>query len=265
MYTIGQTIRQLRRAKGVTQEDLAGALNLTYQAVSKWENGTAQPDIMLMPSLATYFGVTIDELFGYKLDVMTNKERLIRHMDKNGILVRGETPLQNGGHSSWYINTENFSTNAQLSGIGEVFADCIQENHLEFDVLMGLAYHGIAFAVATATALYTKYGRICSYCYDRRVADSRGRTLCGHTLSDGEKIVIVDDVMTSGLSVMERVKEIRRLADIQVAAVIVIINRQNQPPDGTLSGESRMLESYGAKVYSLITDEDIDAALQKYR
>ena len=100
MYTIGQTIRQLRRAKGVTQEDLAGALNLTYQAVSKWENGTAQPDIMLMPSLATYFGVTIDELFGYKLDVMTNKERLIRHMDKNGILVRGETPLQNGGHSS---------------------------------------------------------------------------------------------------------------------------------------------------------------------
>ena len=130
---------------------------------------------------------------------------------------------------------------------------------------MGLAYHGIAFAVATATALYTKYGRICSYCYDRRVADSRGRTLCGHTLSDGEKIVIVDDVMTSGLSVMERVKEIRRLADIQVAAVIVIINRRNQPPDGTLSGESRMLESYGAKVYSLITDEDIDAALQKYR
>ena len=265
MYTIGQTIRQLRRAKGVTQEELAKALNLTYQAVSKWENETAQPDIMMMPSLATYFGVTIDELFGYKLDVMTNKERLIRYMDKNGILVRGDGALKYGGQSTYYINTENFSTNAQLARIGEVFADCIRENHLEFDVLAGLAYHGIAFAIATATALYTKYGNTCSYCYDRRVADSRGRTLCGHTLLDGERVVIVDDIMTSGQSVMERVEQLRRLADIQVAAVIVIINRRNQMPEGMPSGEAQMLEKYGAKVYSLITDEDIDNTLQKYR
>ena len=52
MNTIGQTIKQLRRARGVTQEELAGALNVTYQAVSKWENETAQPDIMMMPALA---------------------------------------------------------------------------------------------------------------------------------------------------------------------------------------------------------------------
>lgn len=103
----------------MTQEELAGALNVTYQAVSKWENETAQPDIMMMPALASYFGVTIDELFGYKLDVMTNKERMIRYMDKNGILVRGDVDLKNGGKSSYYINTENFSTNAQLSRIGK--------------------------------------------------------------------------------------------------------------------------------------------------
>lgn len=263
MCTIGQTIKQLRKAKGVTQEELARALNLTYQAVSKWENDTAQPDIMMMPPLATYFGVTIDELFGYKLDVMTNKERLIRHMDKNGILVRDKTALQHGGKSSYYINTENFSTNAQLARIGEAFADCIQENRLEFDVLVGLAYHGIAFAVATATALHTKYGRTCSYSYDRRVADSRGRMLCGHTLTDGERVVIVDDVMTSGRSVTERVEQMRRQADIQTAAVIVIINRRKQTAQGTLSGEECIQKKYGAKVYSLITDEDIDAALQK--
>ena len=259
MNTIGQTIKQLRRARGVTQEELAGALNVTYQAVSKWENETAQPDIMMMPALASYFGVTIDELFGYKLDVMTNKERMIRYMDKNGILVRGDVDLKNG----YYINTENFSTNAQLSRIGEVFADCIRENHLEFDALVGLAYHGIAFAIAAATALHTKYGKTCSYCYDRRVADSRGRELCGHTLQDGERVVIVDDVMTSGASVEERVERLRSRADIQVAAVIVIINRRNQMPAGTPSGEERMLEKYGAKVYSLITDEDIEAAFRE--
>ena len=101
MNTIGQTIKQLRRARGVTQEELAGALNVTYQAVSKWENETAQPDIMMMPALAAYFGVTIDELFGYKLEVMTNKERLIRYMDRNRILVRGDVNLKHGGESSY--------------------------------------------------------------------------------------------------------------------------------------------------------------------
>lgn len=261
MNTIGQTIKQLRRARGVTQEELAGALNVTYQTVSKWENETAQPDIMMMPALAAYFGVTIDELFGYKLDVMTNKERLIRYMAKNQILVKGDVTLKHGGESNYYINTENFSTNAQLARIGEVFADCIRENRLEFDVLVGLAYHGIAFAMAAACALYNKYGTTCAYCYDRRVPDSRRRMLCGHTLQDGERVVIVDDVMTSGTSVEERVEQLRRQADIQVAAVIVIINRRSQLAAG--SGEDRMREKYGAKVYSLITDEDIDAALRE--
>lgn len=261
MYTIGRTITQLRRARGVTQEELAGALNVSHQAVSKWENETAQPDIMMMPALAAYFGVTIDELFGYKLDVMTNKERLIRYMDKNQILVRGDVTLKHGGESGYYINTENFSTNAQLARIGEVFADCIRENRLEFDALVGLAYHGIAFAMATACALYNKYGKTYAYCYDRRVPDSRGRMVCGHTLRDGERVVIVDDVMTTGASVEERVEQLRRRADIRVAAVIVIINRRSQLSAG--SGEDRMLEKYGAKVYSLITDEDIDAVLRE--
>lgn len=95
------------------------------------------------------------------------------------------------------------------------------------------------------------------------MADSRGRMLCGHTLLDGERVVIVDDVMTSGTSVIERVEQMRRQADIQAAAVIVIINRRTQMRGDTPSGEARILEKYGAKVYSLITDEDIDAALQK--
>mgnify|MGYP002704379865 FL=1 len=75
--------------------------------------------------------------------------------------------------------------------------------------------------------------------------------------------MIIDDVMTSGASVEERVEQLRRQADIQVTAVIVIINRHNQMPQGTPSGEERMLKKYGARVYSLITDEDIEAALRE--
>ncbi len=60
---IGKVIRSLRKQHQITQEKLAESLNISYQAVSKWENGTALPDITLIPSIANFFGVTTDELF----------------------------------------------------------------------------------------------------------------------------------------------------------------------------------------------------------
>ena len=60
MISIGNTIKTLRKAKGVTQEEVARELGVSYQAVSKYENEVAQPDISLIPLLAQYFGVTID-------------------------------------------------------------------------------------------------------------------------------------------------------------------------------------------------------------
>ena len=60
---IGENIRALRLQKGLTQEQVAQQLGVTYQAVSKWENGTNTPDIALLPEIAALFGVTIDALF----------------------------------------------------------------------------------------------------------------------------------------------------------------------------------------------------------
>jgi len=64
--SIGKKIKELRRAQDVTQEKLADYLNLSYQAVSKWENELAYPDITLVPALANFFGVSADELLGMK-------------------------------------------------------------------------------------------------------------------------------------------------------------------------------------------------------
>lgn len=63
---INENIAQLRREKGITQEELAVALGVTNQAVSKWEAGKCCPDIEMLPELAEYFRVSIDELMGYK-------------------------------------------------------------------------------------------------------------------------------------------------------------------------------------------------------
>lgn len=62
---MGETIRALRKAKGVSQEDLASRLGVSFQAVSKWENGVTMPDVALIPAIADYFGVSCDELFGF--------------------------------------------------------------------------------------------------------------------------------------------------------------------------------------------------------
>ena len=86
--------------------------------------------------------------------------------------------------------------------------------------------------------------------------------LCGYTLQDGEKIIIVDDVMTSGISVEERIEKLRKSADVQVEAVLVIINRGILAAE-EVNGAKRLEEKYRAKVYSLITDKDIEMAVKK--
>ena len=60
MLKIGDKIKSLRKAQDITQEKLAAYLNISYQAISKWENGTALPDITLVPQIANFFGVSAD-------------------------------------------------------------------------------------------------------------------------------------------------------------------------------------------------------------
>ena len=70
---LGSKIKELRKQRGITQEQLANAIGISFQAVSKWENNIALPDITLAPVLANYFGVTMDELFDFSLAEMENE------------------------------------------------------------------------------------------------------------------------------------------------------------------------------------------------
>jgi len=262
--SIGNNIRQLRLNRGITQEQLAEQLHISGQAVSKWENQTALPDISCLPLLADFFGVSIDELMDYKLNALTNKERFVKFMLGNGILELQNCILKSGAAESYYINSEKFVTNAQIAKIGEYFADCIRENLIEADVIMGMVYHGIAFSAATAYALFQKYGLTINYCHDRKVKDSRGRSLCGYTLKDGDRVIVVDDVMSSGQSISQRIDEIMKIARIEVAAVIVIANRMIQGDSSGKVGSALIEEKYGTKVYSIITDEDIKKYISRF-
>lgn len=83
--------------------------------------------------------------------------------------------------------------------------------------------------------------------------------ICGHSLQDGERVVIIDDVMTTGKTLEQRIDRLKSIADIIVAAVIVVVNRKTQIVD---SGDDRIRKKYDAETYSIITDEDINAYMR---
>jgi orotate phosphoribosyltransferase len=288
VVSIGEKIKILRKLKGITQEELSEVFHISYQAISKWENGLAQPDISIIPVIANYFGVTIDELFGFKLNSLTNKERFIQFMVNNGMLKVikdnnkdnsninkdnsniknnniNKNHINNGNINhdvNFSINTEKFETNGQIAKVGGFFADFIRDNNIEFDTMVGLAYHGIAFSSATSIALFEKYGMSVNYCHDRLVPDSRERIICGHTLKDKEKVVIIDDLIFSGSNLIKRIERLKTLADIEVTAVIVIADFMSTRDNDLMTGAQRIEEQYGTKVYSIITKEDITRAIQ---
>lgn len=255
MISMGKTIKRLRLGKGATQEQLAEYLHISSQAVSKWENGMALPDILLLPSLSDYLGVPIDELFGHRMQIYTYKERFIQRMCDCGVM----TFSPDG--SRYWIHTDQLSTNAQISQIGECFADFIRENNIVFDAVLGIAYHGIAFSAATAFSLYHKYGVITSFGHDRRVPDRRGQIVCGYTPRNGDRIIVIDDLMGTGKTLERRLEQLRAVADVEIAAVIVIADRKITTRDG-ITGSERIAKKYHTQVHSVITDEDIRAAIQ---
>jgi transcriptional regulator with XRE-family HTH domain len=90
--TLGQTIRELRRRDGRTQEMLAEALGVTSQAVSRWEANGGYPDMEMIPAIANYFGVSIDELFGYENDRERKIDAVIAKVDSFGLRARNDGP-----------------------------------------------------------------------------------------------------------------------------------------------------------------------------
>ena len=130
---------------------------------------------------------------------MTYKENFIRFMVDCGVLTFGEFTLKSGRKAPYFINCGNYKTGSQLEKLGEFYADCIIDNKIDFETVFGPAYKGIPLAVSTVVALSKKYGVDSSYCFDRKEVKDHGEggMFVGKALTDGEKVIIIDDVMTS--------------------------------------------------------------------
>ncbi len=195
---------------------------------------------------------------------MTYKESFIKFMVDSGVLKFGEFTLKSGRIAPYFINCGNYKTGAQLAKLGEYYAECINEHGLNPDTLFGPAYKGIPLSVAACTALYNKFGINCNYCFDRKEIKDHGEggMFVGKTLEDGEKVVIIEDVMTSGKALREVLPKLQGAAKVDIKGMVITVDRAEKGLTSDKSAVQEVYGEFGVKVYSIVNINDIIAALE---
>jgi len=190
---------------------------------------------------------------------MPYKEQFIEFMVRAGVLTFGDFITKSGRKAPYFINTGNYRTGAQAAKLGEFYADCIMENiESGIDALFGPAYKGIPLSVACAIALSNKYGRDLNYCFNRKEAKDHGEggSMVGYKLKDGDRVVIIEDVITAGTAMRECIPVLKSAANVEIAGLVVSVDRMERGT-GNLSAIQQIKEDFGIVTYPLVTVREI--------
>jgi orotate phosphoribosyltransferase len=187
------------------------------------------------------------------------KEEFITFMVRSKVLTFGNFTTKSGRQTPYFINTGNYQTGGQIAMLGQFYAQAIQARlGKNFNVLFGPAYKGIPLAVSTAVALNSLYHHDVSVCFNRKEAKDHGEggSIIGHKPAAGDKIVIVDDVITAGTSVRESVALLSATAGIVLCGLVVSVDRMEKGPLGK-SALAEASAAYGINTAAIVTIEDI--------
>jgi len=250
---IGLKLQMLRRNKRITQAELAEVLSVSAQSVSKWENGLSTPDISILPIIARYYGITMDELFNYRLDALNYKERFIRFMADNGVLQFGQFRLKSGRQSPYVIDSSQYRFGSQIMKLGEFYAECIREHNIECSVLAANSVREIPILIAANIVLFNRYGLDIPYCIGTSV---------GKRLAKNDKAVLIVDTITSGATLRAYLDSLEPDARAAVTDVITSVDRAEKG-EGTLRSSCCEIErKYGVRIHSIVTVKDILRAIE---
>lgn len=180
------------------------------------------------------------------------------------VLIFGDFTLKSGRKAPYFINAGKYMTGGQIARLGGFYADCINENGFEADILFGPAYKGVPLAVSAVTALYNKYGKDMFYCFDRKEVKDHGEggMFVGRQPENGDRIVIIEDVMTSGKALREVLPKLNQAADVKIEAMVITVDRMEKGLNSDLSAVQEVYRDFGIKVYSIVTIKDIIAAIE---
>ncbi len=188
------------------------------------------------------------------------KEQFIDFMVEADVLKFGEFILKSGRKSPFFMNAGAYVTGSQLKRLGEYYAKAIYNNYGDdFDILFGPAYKGIPLSVATTIAFYELYGKEIRYCSNRKEVKDHGDTgiLLGSKMEDKEKVVIIEDVTTSGKSIEETFPIIQAQGDVEIVGLMVSLNRMEQGKTQGKSALDEIQELYGFPTAAIVTMEEV--------
>lgn len=189
------------------------------------------------------------------------KQEFIEFMVESDVLKFGDFTLKSGRKSPFFMNAGAYVTGSQLRRLGEYYAKAIHDNYGDdFDVLFGPAYKGIPISVVTAVAFSTLYGKEIRYCSDRKEEKDHGAdkgSFLGSKLKDGDRVVMIEDVTTSGKSMEETVPKVRGAADVEIVGLMVSLNRMEVGLGGKVSALDEIKETYGFDTKAIVTMDEV--------
>ena len=189
------------------------------------------------------------------------KQEFIEFMVDNKVLKFGDFTLKSGRKSPFFMNAGGYVTGSQLRKLGEYYAKAIHDNYGDdFDVLFGPAYKGIPLAVVTAIAYSDLYGKEVRYCSDRKEEKDHGAdkgSFLGSSLKDGDRVIMIEDVTTSGKSMEETVPKVRGAANVEIVGLIVSLNRQEVGKSGDTVALDEVKELYGFNTAAIVSMDDV--------
>ncbi|MBS6642561.1 MAG: orotate phosphoribosyltransferase [Clostridiaceae bacterium] len=187
------------------------------------------------------------------------KQEFIEFMVDSQVLKFGEFTLKSGRKSPFFMNAGAYVTGTQLRKLGEYYAKAIHDNYgTDFDVLFGPAYKGIPLSVATTIAFSELYGKDIKYCSNRKEVKDHGDVgiLLGSPIKDGDKVVIIEDVTTSGKSIEETFPIIQAQGKVEIVGLMVSLNRMERGK-GEKSALEEIKETYGFDANAIVTMNDV--------
>lgn len=188
------------------------------------------------------------------------KKEFIEFMMSAEVLRFGHFVTKSGRNTQYFVNTGNYKTGAQLARLGSYYAALVKElAGEEFEAMFGPAYKGIPLASACSIALYRDFGIDKPYFFNRKEAKDHGEggSLVGYQPQDGDRIVIIEDVITAGTAVRETMPILQGCARVQVPHMFISVDRCEV---GKTPGKTAIMEveeEFGIRVHSIVTVEDI--------
>ncbi len=188
------------------------------------------------------------------------KQEFIEFMVDSDVLKFGEFTLKSGRKSPFFMNAGAYVTGSQLKKLGEYYAKAIHEKFGDdFDVLFGPAYKGIPLSVTAAIAYSELYGKEIRYCSNRKEEKDHGDTgiLLGSKLKDGDRVVIIEDVTTSGKSIEETFPILTAQADVCIKGLVVSLNRMEKGRESGQSALTEIREKYGFEAHAIVNMAEV--------